>query len=396
MDETSTTSTKVVEKRTTPNGSDDLLHGVVEDLAALRVIVEGTAHSTGAEFLQTLVRHLAEAVGAHYAFVAEFASPEIRTRKRTIAFLGPETVLLRISECMLAGTLRQDVVHGKLCQSTSGVRQNFPEGQDSRSTWQLEASGSAAVRSGRQCSRLSRRLRRPFDARGAAQAAHFLNLRARCRCGASARPSPGLEGSRQRERLRDLYEEASICHVKEDLESRLISAANRAAQGNSGDQAGRGGRHRWGYRSSLTRPTPSRRVRRGVRVEWPRHGHSCCAVLEFRRKDNGKPVWVQWWSKPEPGGKYTRSMFLDITDHVLRWNRKRLASLPKMSTFRRRSNRFLTTSDEIGRRKLGSVGDARKGQSCRQDRCVRSHHRGDGNRQGTDRPRHPLGKSQAR
>jgi formate hydrogenlyase transcriptional activator len=39
--------------------------------------------------------------------------------------------------------------------------------------------------------------------------------------------------------------------------------------------------------------------------------------LEFRRKDNGKPVWVQWWSKPEPGGKYTRSMFVDITDHVL-------------------------------------------------------------------------------
>ncbi|WP_254054121.1 sigma 54-interacting transcriptional regulator [Singulisphaera sp. GP187] len=41
------------------------------------------------------------------------------------------------------------------------------------------------------------------------------------------------------------------------------------------------------------------------------------AVLEFRRKDNGNPVWVQWWSKPELGGKYTRSMFLDITDHVL-------------------------------------------------------------------------------
>src|SRR5262249_42694946 len=40
-------------------------------------------------------------------------------------------------------------------------------------------------------------------------------------------------------------------------------------------------------------------------------------VLELRRKDDGKPVWVQWWSKPEPGGKYTRSMFVDITDRVL-------------------------------------------------------------------------------
>jgi hypothetical protein len=32
-------------------------------------------------------------------------------------------------------------------------------------------------------------------------------------------------------------------------------------------------------------------------------------VLELRRKDNGKPIWIQWWSKPEPGGKYTRTMF---------------------------------------------------------------------------------------
>jgi transcriptional regulator with GAF, ATPase, and Fis domain len=40
-------------------------------------------------------------------------------------------------------------------------------------------------------------------------------------------------------------------------------------------------------------------------------------VLELRRRDNGKPIWIQWWSKPEPGGKYTRTMFVDITDRVL-------------------------------------------------------------------------------
>jgi transcriptional regulator with GAF, ATPase, and Fis domain len=40
-------------------------------------------------------------------------------------------------------------------------------------------------------------------------------------------------------------------------------------------------------------------------------------TLELRRKDDGKPVWIQWWSKPEPGGKYTRTMFVDITDRVL-------------------------------------------------------------------------------
>lgn len=86
MAEARTTSTKAVERRTTAIDSDAFPGGVVEELAALRGIVEGTAHSTGAEFFQTLVRHLAQAVGAHYAFVAEFASPGIRTRARTIAF----------------------------------------------------------------------------------------------------------------------------------------------------------------------------------------------------------------------------------------------------------------------------------------------------------------------
>jgi len=39
--------------------------------------------------------------------------------------------------------------------------------------------------------------------------------------------------------------------------------------------------------------------------------------LEMRRKDNGKPVWIQWWSRPDPSGHYTRTMFVDITERVL-------------------------------------------------------------------------------
>jgi transcriptional regulator with GAF, ATPase, and Fis domain len=40
-------------------------------------------------------------------------------------------------------------------------------------------------------------------------------------------------------------------------------------------------------------------------------------VLELCRKDNGKPVWIEWWSKPAPDGSYTRTMFLDITERVM-------------------------------------------------------------------------------
>jgi transcriptional regulator with GAF, ATPase, and Fis domain len=37
----------------------------------------------------------------------------------------------------------------------------------------------------------------------------------------------------------------------------------------------------------------------------------------MRRVDNGKPLWIQWWSNPDRGGEFTRTMFLDITDKVL-------------------------------------------------------------------------------
>jgi transcriptional regulator with GAF, ATPase, and Fis domain len=40
-------------------------------------------------------------------------------------------------------------------------------------------------------------------------------------------------------------------------------------------------------------------------------------VLELRRKDNGKPVWVHWWSRPLLEGNLTRTMFIDITEQVL-------------------------------------------------------------------------------
>src|SRR5262249_48378789 len=42
-----------------------------------------------------------------------------------------------------------------------------------------------------------------------------------------------------------------------------------------------------------------------------------CIELELRRKHDGRPVWVQWWSKPDPDGKFTRTMLVDITDRVL-------------------------------------------------------------------------------
>ena len=57
---------------------------VHDDLDILRAIVEGTAGSTGEEFFQDLVRHLASAIGVPFAAISEFAGAN--TRVRTLAF----------------------------------------------------------------------------------------------------------------------------------------------------------------------------------------------------------------------------------------------------------------------------------------------------------------------
>jgi len=116
------------------------------------------------------------------------------------------------------------------------------------------------------------------------------------------------------ERFRDLFDEAPIAYVYEGLDTRLVRV-NRAAMRILGigpeEVAGTLGK-------SFVPDTPDAQRRLREALESIRHGiDTSGVVLELRRREDGKPVWVQWWSKPVLGGNYTRTMFLDITDHVL-------------------------------------------------------------------------------
>lgn len=322
MTGTSDSSNVMPGKRNPALEAVDLPDVVTEEIAALRAIVEGTAHGTGEEFFQTLVRHLALAVDAHYAFVAEFASPDDNRTARTIAYWARNAIVKNV-EWTLAGTPCEDVVHGALCHYPMGVQQRFPDdkpmiemGIESYLGVPLHDSdgkvlGHLAVFDERPMPEEPRKLLifRIFAARAAAELAR-LHLE--------------WELRESEQRLRDLYEEAPIAYVKEDLESRFISA-NRAALRILGIQRdeveGMVG-------MSLVPDTPE--AQRRVKEAFASIGRGADAngvVLELRRKDNGKPVWIQWWSNPEPGGKYTRTMFVDITDRVLmEQERARLAA----------------------------------------------------------------------
>src|SRR6516225_11511451 len=86
MAQTHKAAVQASEKHAASNGSDDVSCGEGEELTALRAIVEAASHSSGEEYFQAFVRNLARLVDAHYAFIAEFASPDTATKARTVAF----------------------------------------------------------------------------------------------------------------------------------------------------------------------------------------------------------------------------------------------------------------------------------------------------------------------
>ena len=114
-------------------------------------------------------------------------------------------------------------------------------------------------------------------------------------------------------KFRDLFDEAPIPYVYEGLDTRFIQA-NRAALKTLGikpeEITGT-----FGKSFVPDNPEAQRRAREAL-ASIGKGTDSSGVELELRRKDNGKPLWVQWWSKPAANGEFTRTMMVDITARV--------------------------------------------------------------------------------
>ena len=279
--------------------------GDLSELAVLRAIVEGTAQATGEDFFLLLVRNLSLATGVSNAFIAEFADDPARVRSLAFWMDGQ---FVDNQEWELAGTPCEDVLRGQLCHYPSGVWKRFPKEQGIESYLGvplLDAEdnilGHLAVFDHRPMPE-EPRLLYTFKIFAARAAAELSRLRA-------------VDRQRQsEERFRDLFDEAPIAYVHEDLESRFIRA-NRTAMrvlGITPEQVP----GMVGISLAPNTPDAQRRIREAFE-SIGRGTDTSGVVLELRRKDNGKPIWIQWWSRPDPSGHYTRTMFVDITDRVL-------------------------------------------------------------------------------
>lgn len=160
------------------------------------------------------------------------------------------------------------------------------------------------------------------------------------------------ENDRLREDFRDLFDEAPIPYVHEGLDSHFIRA-NRAAMNVLGigpeDIAGT-----FGDSFVATSPENQRRLREAFESVG-RGKETGGVVLELVRKDDGRPIWVQWWSKPAPNRNYTRTMMVDITDRVLMEQTKTALE-------------FTLESGQVGDWDLDLIHDTSR-RSLRHDQC---------------------------
>jgi PAS domain S-box-containing protein len=282
----------------------------LDDAAVLRAVVEGTAGATGEGFFQNLVRHLAGALGVTHAFVAELTD---EGRARTIAYWARDCIADNI-EWTLRGTPCEDVVRGELCHYPIGVKDRFPEDKP-LAAMGIESYLGVPLRdhAGRTMGHLAVFDVRPMPAEP--RVLYIFKLFAMRAAAELDRLRVACELAESERRYRDLYEEAPIAYIYEDLESRFVRA-NRAAMKLLGikpeDVVGTLGK-------SLLAPVPEtqERIREALKAMKTQGKEFAGVELELRRKDNGQPIWVQWWSKPEPDGKHTRTMLVDVTDRVL-------------------------------------------------------------------------------
>lgn len=333
-----------------------------DESSALRHILNGTAAETGVRFFNALVSNVATVFDTDFAWVTEYLADT--QRLRALAFVQ-DGKLIDDFEYDILGTPCEPVIQGaRLIHHPTGVQSCYPRDEDLKELGMVSYLGIPLLAlDGTILGHMALMDRKPmpkvpdgldvfriFAARATAElerlrAEKIVREQEREQARLSQQLQQALDALGESEsRYRDLFDEAPIAYVNEGLDSRFIRANKTALNtlGISPDEA-------VGFlgRSLAPKTTEAQHrvddalgsISRGIDTDG--------VVIELSRHDNGEPVWVRWWSHPDPSGTFTRTMFIDITPVVLMEREK--VKLQAQNTYLKEEIESTAFSEIIGR-----------------------------------------------
>jgi len=288
----------------------------------LRTVSEATSGYVGYDYFKELSKFITLTLGVKYSLITECANEE-KTRVRTIAFVEHATPIENI-EYDLKGTPCEIVMSGKDYFCAAELEKNFPKEKGLQSYVAVpiysprtgEMLGHIAALDDKPMTESQNQtsILRIFAARAGSEIDRIKAEQKLKETLEDANIQLQIQLKESEKRFRDLFEEAPIAYVNEGLDSKFIKA-NRAALKILGVNPEEVPTI---YGKDLVPDTPD--AQRRLKKAFASIGEGTDTngvVLELRRKDNGKPIWIQWWSNPDVSGQFTRTMFVDITEQVL-------------------------------------------------------------------------------
>lgn len=277
--------------------------------ATLRIIAEGTAREVGVEFFRSLVKNLATALNVDYAYISELKPDGSKFQSKAGWGKGQ---LLPAFDVPTGGPC-ETVLKCECVHHPSKLRELYPHVQLIQDIGVESYCGVPIVNStGAVLGHLAVMDSHPMTDEHLVS--WVLEIFASRAAGEIERLQMEAQIKDNEGRLQDLFDEAPIAYVNEGLDSKFIRANKTALKtlGITPDQVD----GTYGFSFIPNTPDAQRRLKdafdsigKGIDTSG--------VVLELRRKDNGKPLWIRWWSRPDPSGTYTRTMFVDITEQVL-------------------------------------------------------------------------------
>jgi formate hydrogenlyase transcriptional activator len=284
---------------------------------ALRRIAEGVEAEIGERFFSSLARGLAVALEVGYAFVTRLSDDG--THFKMLAIWERDRLGENV-DLPLSGTPCESVLHGEPACYPTELSARFPN-SPLLADWGAQSYCGVPVfdAQGKVFGHIAIIDDKPMldGERGLAVMRIFAErVRAEVE---RLRMEDALRSANDRlaqseESFRDLFNEAPIAYVHQGFDTRIFRA-NRTAMKILGvkpeEIEGMLGASFW-----ADTPEAQRQGREALPLLATGTDEKG-VVLELRRKDDGRPLWVRWWCRPEPAAGYTRSMFMDITDQVL-------------------------------------------------------------------------------